>query len=270
MSKSMTQAADQAAAKAQELEPAIEQASALDVTPASTDSQADALMAAVQQAVAAGKDADTVERLLNMSERIMDRKANEQFWSAFHQARSEMPAIKARARNQQTNSNYALLEDITDAIEPIYSKHGFSMNFWARTEGELRRVFCKLSHIGGHSEEFDTDLPFDSTGIKGTQNKTGVHAAGSTDSYGQRYLTVQVWNLKIVKNPYDDDGNAGGAVELIDDEQVANIAALFEEVGGDKSKFLQPYGCEDFDTMPKKFFARAIARLEKKRKAGEQ
>ena len=262
MTNEMQTAADAAAEIAQ---PMVEQ-KAQELTTASTDSQADALLAAVQSAVAAGKDADTIEKLLAMSERIMDRKASEVFWNNFHQARAEMPPIRARGDND--GKAYARLEDTLEDIEPIYSKYGFSMLFWggdSPVDG-MRRVSCKVAHVGGHVESFDTDLPLDSGTMTGKANKTQVQACGSTDSYGQRYLTEKIWNLRVLKNPLDDDGKAAGAVELLTDEQAANICALWDEVGGDLSKFLQPYGCEDFDHMPQKFFKRAISRLERKRK----
>ena len=255
-------------AKSMNVSPMVEQ-QAQELTPATTDSQADVLLQAVNTAVAAGQDADTIEKLLAMSERIMDRKASEVFWNNFHQARAEMPAIKAQGNND--GKAYAKLEDTLEVIEPIYSKYGFSMLFWggdSPVEG-MRRIYCKLAHVGGHVETFDTDLPLDSGTMTGKANKTQVQACGSTDSYGQRYLTEKVWNLRVLKNPHDDDGKGAGAVELLTDEQAANLRALWDEVGGDLSKFLQPYGCEDFEHMPQKFLKRAIRRLEQKRKGGK-
>ena len=256
-----------AAAAAEIAQPMVEQ-KAQELTTASTDSQADALLAAVQSAVAAGKDADTIEKLLAMSERIMDRKSTEVFWADFHQARAEMPAIKARGQNLTTKSTYALLSDVQKVIVPIYSKYGFNMVF-STDQSPMDnhvRIVADVAHKAGHCEQYHTDLPLDMTGMKGNQNKTAVHATGSTTKYGQRYLTCLVWNIEIDKDPHDDDGNAGGAVELLTDEQAANIRALWDEVGGDLSKFLQPYGCEDFEHMPQKFLKRAISRLERKRK----
>ena len=242
---------------------------AQELTPATTDSQADVLLQAVNTAVSAGQDADTIEKLLAMSERIMDRKASEVFWNNFHQARNEMPPISSRGNND--GKAYALLEDIQEKIEPIYSKYGFSMLFWGGDSpiDGMRRISCKLAHTGGHVESFETDLPLDSGTITGKANKTQVQAAGSTDSYGQRYLTIKVWNLRVLKNPMDDDGKGAGAVELLTEEQAANIRALWDEVGGDLSKFLQPYGCESFENMPQRFLAPAIKRLERKRSQGK-
>ena len=267
MTDAATAAAESAAMVAHN-NPIVEQ-QAQELTPASTDSQADALLNAVQSAVAAGKDADTVERLLAMSERIMDRKSNEVFWNAFHQARNEMPPIRARGSND--GKSYGLLEDTQALIEPVYSKYGFSMVFWTEPSPiqDHLRIMCKVAHTGGHAEEFSTDLPLDATTMQGKTNKTAVQAVGSTHTYGQRYLTEKVWNLRVLKNPLDDDGKGAGAVELLTDEQAANLQALWEEVGGDLAKFLQPYGCDDFEHMPQKFLPRAIRRLEQKRKAGK-
>jgi hypothetical protein len=38
-------------------------------------------------------------------------------------------------------------------------------------------------------------MPLDNVGMKGTANKTNVHATGATNSYARRYLTLMIWNL---------------------------------------------------------------------------
>jgi len=241
--------------------------SAQEIQTGSSINQAAVLLETLKRAVDEGKDIETLERLLQMSERIQDRQAQQDFWSDFHQARAEMPKISARGKNQTTNSTYALMEDVQAKIVPVYTRFGFNMIFSTDVsplEGHTR-IIAQVTHRGGHSESYSTDLPIDDVGMKGTRNKTPIHATGSAHKYGQRYLTTLVWNVEIVKNPLDDDGNAAGAEPIITDEQAANLDALFTEVGGDLEKFLKPYNCASIDQMPQKFFKRAIDRLEQKR-----
>ena len=63
-------------------------------------------------------------------------------------------------------------------------------------------------HEAGHTKRYHVDLPIDSTGIKGSVNKTGVHANGSTYSYARRYLTMMIFNVVLTNE--DNDGNVDG------------------------------------------------------------
>lgn len=245
----------------------IEQGTALDITQQS-DQQA-TLLAVLQKAVDEGKDVDTLERLLAMSERIQAQQAEKSFWAAFHRAREEMPIIRARGRNDTTRSNYALMADIQNKVVPVYSKHGFSMVFStdASPIENHRRVIAQVSHLEGHSETYHTDLPLDGVGMKGNQNKTPIHAAGSSDTYGQRYLTKLVWNLTITNDPTDDDGNAVGAEEVISENEAANLDALIEEVKADLDVFLEYFGIAKVENLPKRHLPKATKMLEQKRTA---
>jgi len=66
-----------------------------------------------------------------------------------------------------------------------------------------------LSHSAGHTRKYWVDLPLDQAGIKGTVNKTPMHATGSTFSYGRRYLVVMIFNISVIGE--DDDGVAAGS-----------------------------------------------------------
>lgn len=155
-------------------------------------------------------DVDKMERLLSMQERILERQAEQSFNDSMRQAQIAMPTIDKDADNQQTNSKYARYESMNRAIKPIYTEHGFSLQF-GTDDSPLDahiRIICDVSHSGGHTKRFHYDLPPDGAGIKGTVNKTGVHASASTVSYGKRYLAAMIFNLTI--GGEDDDGNAAG------------------------------------------------------------
>jgi hypothetical protein len=84
------------------------------------------------------------------------------------------------------------LEAVSDAIDPVFRRHGFSRRSGPRTARYAGhyRVTCRLSHIGGHHRDYQADVPADTVGIKGNQNKTATHGFGSALSYGRRYLKL--------------------------------------------------------------------------------
>ncbi|MGI9502702.1 MAG: ERF family protein, partial [Geminicoccaceae bacterium] len=119
-------------------------------------------------------DVEKMERLLSLQERILDREAEQSFNVAMKAAQEEMPQVLRDAKNASTSSRYARLETIAKAINPVVTKHGFSMSF-GTDDSPLEnhyRVTCKVSHVDGHSRDYHADVPADLTGMKGNQNKT--------------------------------------------------------------------------------------------------
>lgn len=176
-------------------------------------------------------DIDKMERLFAMHEQMIKREAEMAFNAAFSRAQAKMPIVATNAVNSQTNSRYAKLAAIVEAISPIYTNEGFSVSFNnadSPIAGNIR-VLAKLSHPAGHSRDYQIDMPPDDVGIKGTANKTKVHAAGSTNAYARRYLTLMIWNLTTED---DTDGNRSrvtpnaGAGDELDEETRDRIKAL--------------------------------------------
>ena len=162
-----------------------------------------------------GVDIEKMERLFAMHREVVKSEAEAAFNGALARAQAQVQPIATNAYNVQTKSSYAKLDAINRAIVPIYTAEGLSLSF---DEEEVKegdkvlpgwvRVIGILSHAQGHSRRYHYDLPLDGKGIKGTDNKTEVHAKGSTTQYGRRYLSCSIFNVSISYD--DDDGNAAG------------------------------------------------------------
>lgn len=214
----------------------------LPIAPAASESAA-ILSVIERMALSQDIDPDRVERFMGMYERMEAQKAQKAFFAAFSAAQKEMPQVVRDAVNDQTRSRYAKYETISEAIQPIIAKHGFSVTYnegVADKENHMR-ILATLMHEAGHSKEYHTDIPIDLYGMRGNPNKTGPHAHGSTKSYGRRYLKLDIFDI-AVKNE-DDDGNAAGAApiqqETISEEQVAELLTLIERSKGTVEKFCQ-------------------------------
>lgn len=173
-------------------------------------SQATSLLQAITSA-AANKDVDIdkMRQLFEMHKEMVAIEAEAAFNAALARAQAKIEPIAAKAYNSQTQSYYAKLAAINKAIVPIYTAEGISISFGTADcpkEGWYRTVAI-VSHGAGHSREYHLDLPPDDVGIKGTANKTQVHAAGSTSSYARRYLVCMIFN---VSTGDDNDGNGAG------------------------------------------------------------
>lgn len=209
-------------------------------------------------------DIDKLERMLQMKERLEERQAQTSFNEALAQAQAEMPAIAARHSNDQTRSKYAKLKDIYDEAKPVAAKYGFSFNAVPVAGGRDGYLNMKWTlRRGSHVESEVSEVPIDDTGMKGTKNKTGTHAYGSTTSYGRRYLFCAVFDIAIGE---DNDGNKN--TETVTEEQFCALRDKLEESGMEERKLHQAFGHKNPDQatleqFPARFFDDAMKRLNK-------
>lgn len=212
-------------------------------------------------------DVDKMERLFAMQERVIARGSEQAFNEAMAAAQKEMPQIKRGGKNTTTNSTYAELDAMSEAMLPVVAKHGFSLSFGTDVSPlpNHYRVTCDVSHIGGHTRTYNADVPADLTGMKGTPNKTSTHAYGSTLSYGRRYLKMLIFDVATT----DDDGRAGSAGGVIDDGQWATLVQLSDASGVSADRLCKFFEIESLKDLPATKFDEAVAKLsatiEKKR-----
>ncbi len=233
--------------------------------------QNDSMIALVEKVVSdPNLDAAKLEKLLDMQERIFDKNAEIAFNDAMSQVQSELKPIINEAYNGQTKSNYTRLDSIIKHCSPVWTAHGFALSFGTDPSIENHiGITCIVSHSQGFSRQYRWDLPLDDVGIKGSKNKTAIHASGSTISYGRRYLTCMIFNIATQD---DDDGSAANSTLRISPEQLADIESLIKEVGADRKRFINVLssscgGIKSLDQLPASNFDFAVGLLERKRKS---
>lgn len=214
-------------------------------------------------------DANKLEKLLSMYERIMDRNAQMAFNSAFADMQAKLPVITEHGKieyNGKVISEYAEFEDINDAIKPILHEHGFGLMFKVKGADGTVAVTPILIHRDGHREVGEPlELGADTSGAKNS-----VQAMGSSTSYAKRYAVIPF--LNITTRGEDDDGQAGGAKLISEDEQ-ATLKALMEEVKQDNAKFFiyasskAKRQIKKLSEIPASLYPELVKSLEKKRSA---
>ncbi|WP_405648724.1 ERF family protein [Pseudomonas sp. Ld6] len=217
-------------------------------SPAATN-ESTAMLTMIQRAATdPAFDADKMQKMMEMYERHTDRTAAAAFNAAMVRAQAEIGPVFRDKFNAQTNSAYAALESIDRKISPVYTLHGFSLSFGTGDSPLVShiRTVCDCMHEAGHTKTYHVDLPIDSAGIKGSVNKTGVHAAGSTFSYARRYLTMMIFNVVLTNE--DDDGNGADPEPtpepVITAGQAAQLDALLQKCSPVlQENFKAKYGC---------------------------
>lgn len=208
-----------------------------------TETKDDALalaspMRLIEMAIAKGADITTIERLVALQEKMLNRDAEIAFNAAMNQAQKEMGRIATDLTNPNTHSAYASYAALDRVVRPIYTDHGFSLSFdTGEAPAEMVRAICHVSHEAGFTRTYHVDMPADCKGPKGADVMTKTHATGAAMSYGQRYLLKYIFNVAIGED--DTDGNTNGALA----EAIAKIEA-FDSIDELQKFFLatvQPY-----------------------------
>lgn len=258
--------------------------------------QADAFLAMIERAARdPAIDIDKMERMMQMRERELARRAREAFAEAFAQLIPELPSIDrngavtvySRADRDYAAKNngeyapnakpiqqtpYATLDDILIAINPVLSQFGFSVRFEHETipAGDSFRIKTRaiLTHRAGHSESAETPpLQQDSSG-----SKNNVQGVGSSMKYGRRYALMAVLPIAShAPQDRDDDGKAAGGPKPISEEQLDTLRHEIIDTDSDLPTFLEFFKVERLDDLPAAAFERAMKMLnEKRRRAAKE
>jgi hypothetical protein len=201
------------------LVPSRHDAAALIAAPGDDGSiAARAAMAMIQLSMREGTiDIETLRELRTMAKEMRQEDAEREFNQAMAAAQAECHAVvrKGEAKLGKEGENkgswfFAQEDDIDDMLRPIMARHGFSLTFdrKPRAEGGGFEIFGTLRHRGGHSVVASFPLPLDTGPGRGN-----LQAAGSTDSYGRKYVKLGLFNV-VRTGSLDDDGAASGALPL--------------------------------------------------------
>jgi hypothetical protein len=155
-------------------------------------------------------NADKLERIYQLYERIEARNAERAFNAAMVECQKEMRPIATDAANKQTHSKYATYYALDKALRPIYTKHGFAPSYDTDVSplpGHIR-AYLYLFHNAGHTRTYKIDMPTDGKGAKGGDVMSPTHAVGAAVSYGDRYLLKDAFNIAVGDD--DDDNGADG------------------------------------------------------------
>lgn len=214
---------------------------------------------------------EIVERMFQLKIQVEDREAKRQFAEAFNRVQAKLVPVKRRGINEGAGGTmFARAEEVMAMLDPIITDEGFSRSISTENapdgSTDTIRFVLILRHVGGHDERHFLDAPIDNAGPKGSPTKTRLHGTASSYTYCERHLIMKVFGVQTVK---DDDGNAaaglGPSAERISEKQVADLAALREEVAADGKRFLELFGIQSIDELRVSQYKSAVQSLERKR-----
>lgn len=241
-----------------------------EVIPASNQavavSEQEGFLAMMERLAMGNVDVVKIEKMMDLHQRMLDRNAKAEFAADYVKMKPELPKVLRTKKNTQTDSKYAPLEDINEAVDPILMKYGFgtSTKIISQTPDSVT-VKAELWHRGGHIEETVITMPLDNVGIKGTVNKTGPHATAASVTYAKR---VAICALLNISTGDDKDGNEDGAV--LDNEKAVEIDQRINKMPDAqqyKPKFLAYMKAESILAILAKDYAKAMNAIKTKEDA---
>lgn len=203
---------------------------------------------------------ETIERLLAVQERVMGKRAEDDFNVSMSAAQAEMGRVSADATNSHTSTRYASYGQLDRAVRPIYTKHGFALSFGEgeTPKAEHIRIVCWVTHRGGYTRMYHTDMPADGSGAKGGAVMTKTHAAGAAHTYAKRYLLKDIFNVAIGED--ENDGN--GVTLTLNADQTTVINDKIAEAQTNKAQFLNWLKSEAVEKILAADYKRAVEKLD--------
>lgn len=166
----------------------------------------------LSHAVMQGKDLDYIQKLMDLQDRWLARKAKAEFDEAFAAFQGECPPIYKTGKagydhkvgDGRTEYSHDELGPIIAVISKPMAKHKLTRDWTLReANGELY-VSCVISHAGGHVKQTnEISAPPDMSG-----HKDIIKAKSSTNTYLQRITLKAALGLASMG---DDDDGAGSA-----------------------------------------------------------
>jgi hypothetical protein len=202
--------------------------------------------------------------MLDRAERLLNLHRQQLYAADMVACQEEIPLVLKNRRNTQTNSSYATFEALDRAIRPTYTAHGFALSFGTTDcpYPDRIRVTCDITHRSGMVKVVFVDMPIDGKGAKGNDVMTKTHATMSGLSYAKRGLEAMIFNVITTDDAiHDDDGNAAGGADLIDEDEQTSIRAMLEAASIPEEKFLRWAKVESIAAIPSKFYDQAVAEI---------
>ncbi len=200
-------------------------------------------------------------QLVELKERMDAKGAEREFAAAFVGLQGETSKVVAtRKVDEKADGSFrykfAAYEDIMAMVQPLLTRHGFSVAFDTQV-GDTRLVsICTLLHKGGHARQ-------NSFAVRYTKPPGSSDAQGdmSTKSYAKRGALCDALNITIDKD--DDARLEGGPISA---DEAKELHRRVRAVAGDEAKFLKLAGAAHFEAIPSGKMDVLLDFLERKEK----
>ena len=182
------------------------------------------LMAAIDK----GLSVDTVERIMTMRKELLAEAAKNAFNEAKARLQGELPIVKktktAKNKSGVKMYGFAPLEAITEQTNAPIARNGFSYSFKTEVTADRVKAFCIVTHLLGHTEVTDIDVPL----VSRTDIMNAPQQVAATITFAKRYAFINAFGISVADEDIDAQGDAGtkSAATPVTREQLDTIERL--------------------------------------------
>lgn len=203
------------------------------------------LLAGVIEKGVTAENVAVMDKLCDLYERFENKKAEREFNAAFADLQQEIPQISALKGVPDNRGNvkyrYAPYEEIMDQVQPLLTKHGFTVSFTSRFADTRLIAACKLKHNGGHSEVSEYGVRIG----QGPHGASETQADGAAITYAKRGALSCALNIVV-----DHDNDARAIGKTIPKELAEDLERRVKAAGIDEKAFLDYAQAAHYEAIP--------------------
>ncbi len=181
-----------------------------------------------------------LESLVGLYDRMQAKNAEREFSAALVELQGETISVQATksvdVRDGVPRYKFAPYEEIMSVVQPMLTRHGFSVTFDTKIEGDRLNSICTLTHKIGHSRSNQFAVRYSKP--PGSSDPQGDM---STKNYAKRGAFCDCLNISI---SHDDDARMIG--QPIGRALGEDLYTRVKNVGADEEAFLKFAGANSF------------------------
>lgn len=208
------------------------------------------LMAAIEK----GAPVETIEKVMEMGEKIRARMAKESFNVAMAELQQEMPVIskdmEVREKMEKGGGvryKFTPLASIVKQVGPIIAKHGFSYTIRIINDEKMLTAVCIVTHKDGHTEESSFSIP-----IGAEQYMSDVQKYGARSTFAKRYAFTNAFGIMTGDGDNDGQGASSTPPAAVNPEFLTKIREMINVSGIPEEKILKKFMADSLDQIDEK------------------
>lgn len=202
------------------------------------------MLQSIQQSGATPQSVEVLKGMMDLYERNEKRQSEKEFAAALVALQAETIRVAATkavdVKNGVPRYKFAAYEEIMAVVQPMLTRHGFSITFDTAIDGDRLTSICTMTHSSGHSRTNRFAVRFTTP-----PGSSAAQGDMSTKSYAKRGALCDALNITI---DHDDDARMVG--KPIAKAEAEELEDRVKKCGADREAFLKFAGATDFDSIP--------------------
>ena len=209
----------------------------------------------LQGALKAGvtkENVEVVKELLAMRREEFAHDNKIKFNQSFFKLRKEIQTMNFYADKAATTDSgkvayrYCSETEMSENLEPVLLRHGFSMMFGQKQEGERTAAVITLIHEDGHEET--REFWVRSGNVNKMKDATAADTGATTSAW--RHLCTKWFGLKSRIQDQDDPRKLGDVNTKVTADQADELERRVKMLNGNVASFLKLGGAATFAEIP--------------------